>query len=97
VLPSLLSIAQQEGVGALYKGFVPKALRLGIGQSVGLIMFEQVRGASNCFSKQNCSTVTLLLQCILDVTCVHLSERGCAVQGLCVQGAANGHFGGAEG
>jgi solute carrier family 25 2-oxodicarboxylate transporter 21 len=42
VLPSLLTIQREEGLGALYKGFVPKALRLGIGQSVGLIMFEQV-------------------------------------------------------
>jgi hypothetical protein len=46
VLPSLLTIAREEGLRSLYKGFVPKALRLGIGQSVGLVMFEQV-GASS--------------------------------------------------
>eukprot|EP00882_Tetradesmus_deserticola_P033312 GHRQ01038039.1.p4 GENE.GHRQ01038039.1~~GHRQ01038039.1.p4 ORF type:complete len:109 (-),score=42.66 GHRQ01038039.1:297-623(-) len=43
VVPSLLAIGREEGLAALYKGFVPKALRLGIGQSVGLVMFEQVR------------------------------------------------------
>jgi solute carrier family 25 2-oxodicarboxylate transporter 21 len=50
VLPSLLTIQREEGLGALYKGFVPKALRLGIGQSVGLIMFEQV-GVESCFQQ----------------------------------------------
>eukprot|EP00882_Tetradesmus_deserticola_P003923 GHRQ01004148.1.p1 GENE.GHRQ01004148.1~~GHRQ01004148.1.p1 ORF type:complete len:311 (+),score=141.45 GHRQ01004148.1:882-1814(+) len=42
VVPSLLAIGREEGLAALYKGFVPKALRLGIGQSVGLVMFEQL-------------------------------------------------------
>ncbi|KAF8067171.1 msrB [Scenedesmus sp. PABB004] len=42
VLPSLVTIAREEGPRALYRGFVPKALRLGIGQSVGLIMFENL-------------------------------------------------------
>jgi hypothetical protein len=32
----------------LFKGFAPKALHLGIGQSVGLIMLEQVSHAVGC-------------------------------------------------
>jgi hypothetical protein len=58
VLASLLMIQREEGLGALYKGFVPKALRLGIGQSVGLIMFEQVRGD---YGVGACFTVAVLL------------------------------------
>ncbi|KAI8468968.1 MAG: mitochondrial carrier domain-containing protein [Monoraphidium minutum] len=42
VLPSLLLIAREEGPSALYRGFVPKALRLGIGQSVGLMTFQEM-------------------------------------------------------
>ncbi|WIA12686.1 hypothetical protein OEZ85_006327 [Tetradesmus obliquus] len=42
VLQSLRTIAAEEGLPALYRGFVPKALRLGVGQSVGLVMFEQL-------------------------------------------------------
>jgi solute carrier family 25 2-oxodicarboxylate transporter 21 len=37
-----VTIYKEEGPSALYKGFVPKALRLGIGQTVGLIMFQQL-------------------------------------------------------
>lgn len=40
VFPSLALIAREEGWRALYRGFVPKALRLGIGQSVGLVTFQ---------------------------------------------------------
>lgn len=42
VFPTLLTIWREEGPRALYKGFVPKALRLGIGQSVGLVTFQQL-------------------------------------------------------
>jgi solute carrier family 25 2-oxodicarboxylate transporter 21 len=41
VFPSLAKIAREEGPAALYRGFVPKALRLGIGQSVGLLTFQR--------------------------------------------------------
>lgn len=40
-LPSLLHIYRTEGPRALYKGFVPKALRLGIGQTIGLMVFQE--------------------------------------------------------
>lgn len=42
VFPTLATIAREEGLTALYKGFIPKALRLGIGQSVGLLTFQQL-------------------------------------------------------
>lgn len=42
VMPTLATIVREEGWSAAYRGFVPKALRLGIGQSVGLVMFEQL-------------------------------------------------------
>jgi solute carrier family 25 2-oxodicarboxylate transporter 21 len=42
VFPTLATIWREEGARALYKGFVPKALRLGIGQSVGLVTFQQL-------------------------------------------------------
>ena len=42
VLPTLVTIYQEEGPRALYKGFIPKALRLGLGQSVGLVMFQRL-------------------------------------------------------
>lgn len=41
VFPSLARIAREEGPGALYRGFAPKALRLGVGQSVGLVVFQR--------------------------------------------------------
>ena len=40
VIPSLLLIIKEEGVQALYKGFLPKAIRLGVGQTVGLMCFK---------------------------------------------------------
>lgn len=42
VFPTLAAIAREEGARALYRGFVPKALRLGIGQTVGLAAFQAV-------------------------------------------------------
>jgi hypothetical protein len=44
VFPSLATIAREEGVSALYRGFTAKALRLGIGQSVGLMTFQEALG-----------------------------------------------------
>ncbi|KAG2434431.1 hypothetical protein HYH02_012261 [Chlamydomonas schloesseri] len=39
-LTTLRRIYLEEGPRALYKGFVPKALRLGIGQTIGLLVFQ---------------------------------------------------------
>ncbi|CAJ0626924.1 126_t:CDS:2 [Entrophospora sp. SA101] len=41
-LPSLKIVAQEEGFKALYKGFVPKVLRLGPGGGILLVVFDQV-------------------------------------------------------
>lgn len=38
-LPSVLKVAREEGFGALYKGFVPKVLRLGPGGGILLVVF----------------------------------------------------------
>lgn len=38
--PALLTVAREEGVAALYKGFVPKVLRLGPGGGVLLLVVE---------------------------------------------------------
>jgi len=38
-LPSLAIVAREEGVGALYKGFIPKVLRLGPGGGILLVVF----------------------------------------------------------
>lgn len=38
--PALVTVAREEGVGALYKGFVPKVLRLGPGGGVLLLVVE---------------------------------------------------------
>ncbi|KAJ3332245.1 hypothetical protein HDU76_000836 [Blyttiomyces sp. JEL0837] len=40
--PALITIAREEGFGALYKGFVPKVLRLGPGGGILLATFEVV-------------------------------------------------------
>jgi len=39
-IPSLFTIASEEGVMALYKGFVPKILRLGPGGGIMLVAFD---------------------------------------------------------
>jgi len=41
-LPAVKTVAQEEGIGALYKGFVPKVLRLGPGGGILLVVFDQV-------------------------------------------------------
>jgi len=41
-LPSMATIAREEGPRALYKGFVPKVLRLGPGGGILLVVFEFV-------------------------------------------------------
>ncbi|KAG2449622.1 hypothetical protein HYH02_005155 [Chlamydomonas schloesseri] len=43
-LPSLVTIIREEGVRALYKGFLPKALLLGIGQTIGYMVFSEALG-----------------------------------------------------
>ncbi len=41
-LPSLGTVLREEGFGALYKGFVPKLLRLGPGGGILLVVFTGV-------------------------------------------------------
>jgi len=48
-LPSLAIVAREEGLGALYKGFLPKVLRLAPGGGVLLLVVEVV---GNYFRKQ---------------------------------------------
>ncbi|KAF7728105.1 hypothetical protein EC973_006620 [Apophysomyces ossiformis] len=43
-LPALATIAREEGMAALYKGFLPKVLRLGPGGGILLVVFETVSG-----------------------------------------------------
>ncbi len=40
-LTKALPLRPPQGPRALYKGFVPKALRLGIGQTIGLMVFQE--------------------------------------------------------
>ncbi|KAI9226822.1 MAG: mitochondrial carrier domain-containing protein [Piptocephalis tieghemiana] len=41
-IPSIRLIAKEEGLGALYKGFTPKVLRLGPGGGILLVVFDKV-------------------------------------------------------
>lgn len=41
-LPGVLTVFREEGFGALYKGFVPKVLRLGPGGGILLVVFTGV-------------------------------------------------------
>jgi solute carrier family 25 2-oxodicarboxylate transporter 21 len=41
-LPAAAKIAKEEGFKALYKGFLPKVLRLGPGGGILLVVFESV-------------------------------------------------------
>lgn len=40
--PAMATVAREEGFGALYKGLVPKVMRLGPGGAIVLIIFEYV-------------------------------------------------------
>ena len=42
--PAIMTIAREEGVAALYKGFVPKVLRLAPGGGVLLLVVEFTLG-----------------------------------------------------
>jgi len=41
---TIMLVAKEEGVGALYKGLVPKIMRLGPGGAIMMIVFENVYG-----------------------------------------------------
>jgi len=41
-VPSVLLVAKEEGFSALYKGFIPKVLRLGPGGGILLVVFTTV-------------------------------------------------------
>ena len=43
-IPSAALIAREEGLAALYKGFVPKVMRLGPGGGILLLVFDLVIG-----------------------------------------------------
>ncbi|KAI8900104.1 mitochondrial carrier domain-containing protein [Globomyces pollinis-pini] len=43
-IPAIGTIAKEEGFGALYKGFVPKVLRLGPGGGILLVVFDYISG-----------------------------------------------------
>eukprot|EP00128_Syssomonas_multiformis_P015467 Colp12_sorted_trinity150504_noHs@25596 len=41
-LPAIATIAKEEGIAALYRGFIPKVVRLGPGGGILLVVFEKV-------------------------------------------------------
>lgn len=41
-MKTLMIVAKEEGVGALYKGLVPKVMRLGPGGAIMLIAYDYV-------------------------------------------------------
>ena len=41
-VPAIATVAKEEGIGALYKGFIPKVLRLGPGGGILLVVFTNV-------------------------------------------------------
>ncbi|EFA81311.1 mitochondrial substrate carrier family protein [Heterostelium album PN500] len=41
-IPSMITVAKEEGIGALYKGFLPKVLRLGPGGGILLVVNDYV-------------------------------------------------------
>jgi len=52
-LPSIALVAKEEGFAALYKGFLPKVLRLGPGggtSSIPLIAYDHGKPLLNCSS-----------------------------------------------
>ena len=54
--PALVTIAREEGFVALYKGFVPKVLRLAPGGGVLLLVVEFTLGV---FRKSNVNSIAL--------------------------------------
>jgi solute carrier family 25 2-oxodicarboxylate transporter 21 len=40
--PAIFTIIKEEGAGALYKGFVPKVMRLGPGGGILLVVFDSL-------------------------------------------------------
>ena len=46
-IQALMKIGQTEELAALYKGFQPKALRMGIGGAVAVTAFEAVHEIAN--------------------------------------------------
>jgi solute carrier family 25 2-oxodicarboxylate transporter 21 len=42
--PAMVKIAREEGPAALYKGFVPKVMRLGPGGGILLVVFDFLSG-----------------------------------------------------
>jgi solute carrier family 25 2-oxodicarboxylate transporter 21 len=52
--PALVTIAREEGLVALYKGFVPKVLRLAPGGGVLLLVVEFTLGV---FRKSNVNSI----------------------------------------
>ena len=42
-LPALARIYREEGFTAIYKGFLPKAIRMGLGGAVAMSTFEFVQ------------------------------------------------------
>ncbi|KAG0747739.1 hypothetical protein G6F57_006779 [Rhizopus arrhizus] len=43
-VPGLVTVAKEEGIASLYRGFLPKVLRLGPGGGILLVVFETVSG-----------------------------------------------------
>lgn len=39
-IPTILTVAREEGFAALYKGLVPKIMRLGPGGAIMLLVYE---------------------------------------------------------
>ena len=41
-IPSLIRVAREEGIRALYKGFAPKVMRMAPGGGIVLVVFDYV-------------------------------------------------------
>jgi solute carrier family 25 2-oxodicarboxylate transporter 21 len=50
-IPSVLTVFREEGFGALYKGFLPKVLRLGPGGGILLVVFTGVMDFFRAYTK----------------------------------------------
>lgn len=46
-LPAVATIVREEGAAALWKGYTAKALRLGLGQTIGYMVFTDVLARLN--------------------------------------------------